>query len=187
MTRRFDGAVLVGGQSKRMGTDKATIEIDGVPMAVRVAAALSAAGAATVYTVGGLQFPGLSAVADRWPGQGPLGGILSALHAATAPSVFVAATDLVAPDPVTICETVDSLDALYSVEAAAVAVPMRDGRRQWTHACWHASALQPLGEAFAAGCRSVHEAVGAISVLEVIVTVPDRLRDANQPADLPDK
>ena len=47
------GAVLCGGASRRMGTDKAFIEIDGVPMARRVASALADAGCESIYAVGG--------------------------------------------------------------------------------------------------------------------------------------
>ena len=48
------GAVLVGGASRRMGRPKALIEVDGSPMVVRVAAALSAGGCAPVRLIGGL-------------------------------------------------------------------------------------------------------------------------------------
>ena len=47
------GAVLCGGASRRMGTDKALVEVDGVPMAERVAGALHAGGCAPVVFVGG--------------------------------------------------------------------------------------------------------------------------------------
>ena len=47
------GAVLCGGASRRMGTDKAFVEVGGQPMAERVAAALEEAGCAPVVFVGG--------------------------------------------------------------------------------------------------------------------------------------
>ena len=47
------GAVLCGGRSSRMGTDKAFVELAGVAMVQRVAAALATAGCAPVVLVGG--------------------------------------------------------------------------------------------------------------------------------------
>ena len=44
MTPAFAGAVLCGGRSRRMGRDKALIEIGGVPLAMRVASAVRDAG-----------------------------------------------------------------------------------------------------------------------------------------------
>ena len=40
----FGGAVLAGGQSKRMGFDKALLEIDGEPLIGRVVRAFNEAG-----------------------------------------------------------------------------------------------------------------------------------------------
>jgi molybdopterin-guanine dinucleotide biosynthesis protein A len=87
------GAVLCGGAS-RMGVDKATIPVDGVAMARRVADALAAAGCSPVSAIGGdpaeLGRLGLDTVIDRYPGDGPLGGILTAL-AVQAPAAVVRA------------------------------------------------------------------------------------------------
>ncbi|MGH9084822.1 MAG: NTP transferase domain-containing protein, partial [Acidimicrobiales bacterium] len=44
---------MCGGSSTRMGRDKATLEVGGVAMAVRVADALRAAGADEVRAIGG--------------------------------------------------------------------------------------------------------------------------------------
>ena len=99
----FAGAVLTGGASRRMGTDKALVEVDGRALALRVADALRAAGASRVVAVGGdlerLQALGLEAVPDLHPGEGPLGGILTALAATDQDVVVVLACDLPAADP----------------------------------------------------------------------------------------
>ena len=77
------GAVLCGGASRRMGVDKAAVEVDGTPMARRVGDVLAAAGCSPVIAIGGdptaLGHLGLDVVDDGFPGQGPLGGILTAL------------------------------------------------------------------------------------------------------------
>src|SRR5262245_1565825 len=95
--RSFSGAVLTGGASRRMGRDKALVEVDGRPMAGRVAAALREAGAAEVQAIGGdaagLGELGLDVVPDRFPGEGPLGGIVTALSAASQPVTVVVACD----------------------------------------------------------------------------------------------
>ncbi|TML12241.1 MAG: hypothetical protein E6G39_12150 [Actinobacteria bacterium] len=83
------GAVLAGGSSSRMGRDKALIEVAGEPLVQRVARALTAAGAERVVVIGGdrrrIEALGLEVVADRFPGEGPLGGVLTAMSAIDAP------------------------------------------------------------------------------------------------------
>ncbi|MCY4176083.1 MAG: molybdenum cofactor guanylyltransferase [Acidimicrobiaceae bacterium] len=77
------GAVLAGGASSRMGTDKAFIVVDGEPMVLRAARALQAAGVRRTVVVGGdeprLKALGLETLADDHPGEGPLGAVLTAL------------------------------------------------------------------------------------------------------------
>ncbi|HEX6424986.1 MAG TPA: NTP transferase domain-containing protein [Acidimicrobiales bacterium] len=206
---RFAGAVLCGGASRRMGRDKALIEIDGRPLAVRVADAVGAAGAGTVVAVGGdlaaLRAAGLAAVPDDEPGAGPLVGVVTALAAAgtlagaarpagrgrgagaAAPPaddiVFVAACDLVDPSPAAIAATVR---ALATSEGGDIAVPLVDGRRQWVHAAWRRHARAPLAAAFEAGERAIHAAVAAsgMRVVDVALDAHD-VADADAPADLP--
>src|SRR4051812_50173426 len=79
------GAILAGGASRRMGTHKALLVVDGEPMALRVAAALRAGGAERVVLVGAgptvAEALGLDAVPDPWPGAGPRAGVSSGLSA----------------------------------------------------------------------------------------------------------
>ena len=51
----FTVAILIGGDSSRMGSDKATFEVDGVSMAERVGNAAREAGASEILLVGGTQ------------------------------------------------------------------------------------------------------------------------------------
>ena len=98
VTRR--GASLCGGASRRMGTDKALVEVDGVAMAERVARALDGRrGARSCAFIGGDVAAAGGARASRraptaGPGAGRLGGVLTALERQSTPSVVVAACDL---------------------------------------------------------------------------------------------
>ena len=178
----FAGAVLTGGRSSRMGRDKATLPIDGVPMAGRVAEALRRAGAEPVLAVGGdeaaLEALGLTWVADRHPGEGPLGGILSAFAAARGHDlVAILATDL--PD----------LDASV-VQALVGGVGGHDvavaGGEQAEPLCgvWRVATCEPvLISAFEQGERAVRRAMAALD--RVVVPVPTQhLRNVNHPDDL---
>ena len=88
--------ILAGGQSSRMGRDKALLEIGGKTLIER-SASLCAPLVASVTLVGDpqryAQF-GLPALADRWPGAGPLGAIATALAGAHQAWCLVLACDM---------------------------------------------------------------------------------------------
>ncbi|MGH3147532.1 MAG: molybdenum cofactor guanylyltransferase, partial [Rubrobacter sp.] len=88
--------VLAGGASRRMGTDKLSLEVGGFPLLDRVHDALRL-GCREVIQVGGetSQRGGVRLVATERPGsQGPLAGMEAGLAAASYPLVFVAAGDV---------------------------------------------------------------------------------------------
>ena len=92
----IEGFILAGGQSSRMGRDKALLEIGGKTLVER-AASLCAPLVAGVTLVGAPQryaAYGFPALADRWPGAGPLGAIATALGAAKQPWCLVLACDM---------------------------------------------------------------------------------------------
>jgi molybdopterin-guanine dinucleotide biosynthesis protein A len=96
----LSGAVLIGGASTRMGRDKATLEIGGVPFAAVLAERLSRI-FEDVMLVGGAPPPAAPgrAVPDCGGPRCALRGLVSALDAARTERVLVVATDvpLVAP------------------------------------------------------------------------------------------
>jgi molybdenum cofactor guanylyltransferase len=91
-----EAVVLAGGASLRMGRDKATLEVDGVPMVERVASALGVCfERVRVVIRPGTQVPlARPAIEDRHAERGAMVGIAAALAAAEAPWVAVAACDL---------------------------------------------------------------------------------------------
>jgi rhodanese-related sulfurtransferase/molybdopterin-guanine dinucleotide biosynthesis protein A len=169
-----------------MGRDKAFVEVDGTPLVGVVAAALEGAGASRWFAVGGderrLAARGVERVADRDPGAGPLGGLVSALAAAGTDVVVVLACDLPGARTAAV-EAV--LDALLAAPGAAVAWPEAGGRAQVLHAAWRVGAALPvLAAAFAAGERSVRRAADGLPRVVVRTVDPSALRDADRPADL---
>ena len=175
------GAVLAGGASRRMGRTKALVEVGGVPMAARVAAALRGAGCAPVALVGGdpteLAPLGLDVVADAWPGEGPLGGVRTAL-AWSGTDVVVAACDLPEVDVATVRALLDAAAA-----GAADVVVARTDRVEPALAWGAPSAGAHLAAAFDAGERALHRAFAGLRVVEVAAD-PSALRNVNRPSDL---
>ena len=170
-----------------MGRDKSLIEIGGSPLAVRVARALGAAGAAHVVAVGGdgaaLRASGLEAIPDDTPGEGPLGGILTAFRLASDDVVVVLACDLLEASGPAIEAVVT---ALHRAPRAAVAWPELHGRAQPLHAAWRVSlAGPPLRQAFDAGERSPSRASSALPLVVVHDLPRAALDDADRPEDLP--
>ncbi len=111
-----------------MGSDKALVTVDGVPMVLRVAEALRAVSCDPVIAVGGdttaLAELGLVTIADRWPGEGPLGGLITALeHFPQHDAVVVVACDLPRLMPSVVAML---LNALESAESADVTLALTD-------------------------------------------------------------
>jgi molybdopterin-guanine dinucleotide biosynthesis protein A len=188
-----------------MGRTKALIEVDGVPMASRVAAALRAVGCRTVVAAGGdaeeLAPLGLDLVPDVVAGEGPLAGILAVLErfVAVAPSADVRSDirsdirpDIRPDDPpdvfVVACDLpyLDPRDLGAMVEHRASGVDVVIARTQFlepTCAIWSPSSLPHLRGAFADGVRALYRAVDGLVVVEVGITA-DSLRNMNTPEDL---
>lgn len=94
------GVILAGGRSRRMGQDKATLEIAGATLFARTLAMLRSL-FPRVLIAGDrpdLVQPDLPCVADIYPGSA-LGGIHGGLSAARTDWIFVVPCDLAFPDP----------------------------------------------------------------------------------------
>ncbi len=91
-----EGAILVGGLSSRMGSDKATLEYKGVPLVRRVADALlqCVERVRLVARPGEAPALGLEVIEDRRAERAPLIGVHAALAACEVSGVLVAACDL---------------------------------------------------------------------------------------------
>lgn len=165
-----------------MGSDKALLEVGGTAMARRVADALAAGGCDPVLAIGGAAGPlrrlGLWTVDDLHPGEGPLGGIITAIDAvrSTCDAVVVVACDLAGIDGAVVAAV---LGALGDHD---VAVAGGDGPRPLC-AAWACRAFGELQARFDAGERAVRRAGVGLDLVEVVVDARS-LRNVNTPDDL---
>ncbi|MCE2450636.1 MAG: molybdenum cofactor guanylyltransferase [Candidatus Latescibacteria bacterium] len=85
-------AVLAGGQSRRMGRDKALLQLGGQTLIERVLAATHPLGYPHVIIGDPIAYAhlGLPVHPDRRPGLGPLGGLHTALSTTAAPVLLLA-------------------------------------------------------------------------------------------------
>lgn len=187
------GAVLAGGAGRRMGAVKPLVVVGGLPMGGRVAGALAEAGADPVTLVGAPAEVGtalgLPVVPDRWPGEGPLGGIATAVRWAgsrpDADLVVVVACDQVGVTPATVAALVAALGETPDTgagRAAGAVVQTADGRRHPFPSVWRTATAEALAALVAVGERRA-DAAFALGV--VAVARPDReLIDLDTPGDV---
>lgn len=92
----LDGLLLVGGKSRRMGTDKAQLIVEGEPLWQRGYRLLQTSGCGQRF-VAAPQLPGWLPDTTDWvedPGEGPLRAIISTLQVSNADHLLVLAVDL---------------------------------------------------------------------------------------------
>lgn len=142
------GAVLVGGQSRRMGIDKPLLSFRGRRMIEWVMEALSQVVDEVLLVgrgAGRLAWLGLSTVEDLVPGGGPLAGIFTALTVARSPHCLVVACDMPFLDPALLAYLLEQAPGWDAV------VPAVDGHLEPLHAVYARSCLPVIGRMLAAG------------------------------------
>ena len=92
------GVILAGGQSRRMGTDKAFLEIEGIPLITRIIDTLLPIFPTVAIVSKDIQkfssIQGAQLIQDLFQEQHALGGIYTALSAFPGKDCFVFACDL---------------------------------------------------------------------------------------------
>ncbi len=170
------GYVLAGGGSTRFGQDKALVEIGGRPMLDRmidlmrrVTPKLKIVAPREKYA----EF-GVETVADRWPGEGPLGGIITALldAAADSPQTTPNQRSQVTNQEAGAWCLIVSCDMPFLTEdwlkfliqraessAAEVVLPRSASGFEPLCACWRLRAAEALRQAFERGVRKMMDGV----------------------------
>lgn len=90
-------AIMAGGKSSRMGTDKAFVRVLGRPLIEDLVENLSGLGQEMILITNqpdGYRYLGLPLFSDVLPDKGALGGIYTALHHSTQPHILCVACDM---------------------------------------------------------------------------------------------
>jgi molybdopterin-guanine dinucleotide biosynthesis protein A len=159
--------VLAGGASSRFGRDKGLVELAGKTALQRACDLVGqVAGNAQVVALAE-RYPDLRAliVADRWPGEGPLGGIITALRATESDKNGAAWNLIVSCDmPFLTREWLEYVCTSALASDAEMVVPRSERGLEPLCACWRTSAADSLQERFEDGVRKVTEAMKRLRV-----------------------
>ena len=159
-----------------MGRDKARLPFRGADLVSSVAAAVArAAGSATL-----IGHPVLPSLPDRYPGEGPLGGILTALHHATADCCLIVACDMPEIDAAFLTRLVEHAG---QTPGAAILPYGPDDLPQPLCAVYPRSALAIMEAHFAAGVRKVTTALAGVAVEPLRVAELSIFQNVNTPED----
>jgi molybdenum cofactor guanylyltransferase len=176
------GVVLAGGRGRRIGGDKAIVELEGRPLALYPLEALhEVCDEVAVVAKRDTLLPPLSGLADLWiepdEPRHPLTGVAHALALAGGRPVLVVAVDLPLIDAAT-------LRAIAETDpgGAAAVVPRVHGRLQPLCALYTPAARGGL-EAFDADARAT-DIVVSLGVREIEPADPMAFYNVNRPEDL---
>jgi len=161
-------AILAGGESRRMGTNKALLEVDGTPIISRVYETLARLFREVILvtnTPEEYSFLPCRTVPDIHPGFGAIAGLHSALVHSSFDRTFVAACDMPSLDP-TLIKQICSIDP-----AAPAVVPINvEGLQEPLHAVYSKGALPTIEEIIAAGDKSILIVLDRLATREVSQT-----------------
>lgn len=163
--------ILTGGASRRMGRDKAMLPYKGKTMLQYLIDKYSVFGPVlvSVNEAGRFPFSGAREAADRYPGLGPLNGLVSGFSAGEEELLFLTGTDLPFGDT-------GLVEKLLELMGEADACIIRQGKKDFEplFALYRRSCYAPADACLAAGKKSIRELLDKISVRYVS---PEELPD----------
>ncbi len=165
-TSSVAGYVLVGGKSKRFGQDKARVRLGGEMMLTRTCRLVhEVSGSVSVVADRESRYADsdVRVVEDLWPGEGPLGGILTSLLATAETDGgrdwnFIVSCDM----PFLTREWLTFLIGRALASSAQVVLAHSAVGPEPLCACWRTGAAETLREALERGVRKVTDAVALL-------------------------
>lgn len=138
-------AIQAGGESRRMGLDKALMPFLGRPLIQRVLERLTPIGDEVLVTTNrpeNYRFLNLPLFRDLKPGRGALGGLYTALSSATCEAVAVVACDM----PFASRALIETASRLLVEEDADVVIPDSGAGLEPLHAVYRREVCLPVIE-----------------------------------------
>jgi molybdopterin-guanine dinucleotide biosynthesis protein A len=177
------GAILAGGGGRRIGGDKAIVELNGRPLiSYPLEAVRQALGHVAILAKADTKLPYVSGVTvwiEPDARRHPLVGITQALALADGRPVLVCGADL----PFVTTKLVQRLAKANPGRAPAV-VASADGVIQPLLGCYQRRALELLRRGAQDVGRPVRDSVAALDPVLLEVDDPDEVFDVDSPADL---
>lgn len=154
------GIILAGGNSIRMGTDKALLALEGKTLLLRavelcrlVASEVLISSNNPLHAVEGCVL-----VPDGWPGCGPLAGICSCLKKTNRDWNLTLSVDA----PFVVPDFVDFL--MGAVKGYDAVIPVVNGRKQPLIAIYHRKCVHEMEKQLAAGNYKMHDLLERLNV-----------------------
>ena len=179
---RVAGFVLAGGQSTRMGRDKAFLEIDGQPLVARLAMVVEeAAGSATIVgdpqRYGAL---GFHVIPDGIAGLGPLGGLLTALENTKTAWNLVVACDM---PGLTVSVMLRLVLAIPTAGQAQCIVPVSEQGMEPLCALYHRDCLDAVRRAITSKRLKMRDLAAELAPLQIAGFTSGVFDNVNRPAE----
>jgi len=159
------GYILAGGGSTRFGRDKALVEVGGRPMIARMSELVRSVTRQMkiVAAPGKYDAFGAEIVEDQWPGEGPLGGIITALEDAARSAARPEWNLIVSCDmPFLTREWLAFLRERAAKSKAQVVLAHSASGPEPLCACWQTDAAAELRSGFERGVRKVTEGIALL-------------------------
>ncbi|MGV8964002.1 MAG: molybdenum cofactor guanylyltransferase [Candidatus Saccharimonadaceae bacterium] len=157
------GVILAGGQSRRMGFNKAVAEMQGESMLIRMIDKLKEVTQNIVVSSGSITYPNIPwlQISDEHPQCGPLGGIYSVLKVSNTSLNLVVSCDI----PLVSIAILKYIVASAAVSDSVITVPIdQDGQIHMTCAVYRKDVLPFLEQQIHSHAFKMKDLLDLVSV-----------------------